>query len=70
MKDKEAREELAGLRQSLGGISVKDCPVCRHPVLMKGSFEKIGRLLEVVHQCLTCGSKFGGESKDVCEIIE
>ena len=70
MKDKEIRERIESLEKDLHdrikilertGLTVKDCPKCKHPVLAQakwaqasGQPPRIGNL----HQCLTCGSKF------------
>jgi len=61
---------------------VKDCPECKHPVLaITHPYRTISitnvhtgsgctRVDDLCFQCLTCGSKFKCEQKNVCEILE
>ena len=66
------------LLKELGSISIKDCPMCKHPVL--ALYHKPNVAGHLAHpevydegnyfQCLTCGSKFRCVEKKVCELIK
>ena len=94
MKDREARVDILGLKMgvaklessqldiSIKGCSIKDCPSCKHPVMVQRKlgvytisgtnpdFEQGGWDSKEIYQCLTCGSKFTCEPKLVCELID
>ena len=69
MKDKEARKDIKTLERELHdrikvlertGLSVKNCPKCKHPVMAQAIWAQTPELPRIgnLHQCLTCGSKF------------
>jgi len=86
MKDKKAREEIEELlhqmechikshrRNLLLGLSIKDCPKCKHLVLAKEWVDLWSGNTAVSYpthfQCLTCGVKFTCSNECVCKIIE
>lgn len=63
MKDTEARNQIRGLRegmdilrerlQPLRGVSVRDCPVCKHPTLQKDYSQPHGASTTTGTFCLT-----------------
>lgn len=98
MKDKEARESTKEhkekiealdrrfnhIMRELGGISIKDCPKCKHPVMThligerqngfdpvaSGSWSLAMPIYQDVYQCLTCGAKLTCSEKCACELID
>ena len=47
---------------TLCDISIRDCPKCEHPVLAK-------KIWSIIHQCLTCGTKFTCSNECVCRVV-
>lgn len=56
-------ESLLG---ELRDISIKDCPVCKHPVMAKLTEDRN----VWYYRCLACGSKFTCSEKCVCELLK
>lgn len=71
MKDKEARKSIRELERDFHdriktlertGLTVKNCPKCKHPVLSIADWAEMLPLqmprIAQSHRCLTCGTKF------------
>jgi len=56
----------------LKGISIKDCPKCKHPALVgdRTLFLEHPKYKKGYFQCLTCGSKLTCSERSVCEVIK
>ena len=80
MKDKEARKDTRDLYKmvygflrkideipKLEGISIKDCPKCKHEVMAKTYYIAPTRF-PGAFICLSCGTKF--TCSKVCKIVE
>ena len=83
--DGEQQAEIINLQRSImDGVSVKDCPKCKHPVMAIEStypehteYNSSGlpsvftaTAMYSCFQCLTCGIKFTCSREDVCKIVE
>lgn len=76
-------DSLLNRIEKLEYISIKDCPKCKHPVLVqKQVVNHFGATTSITlsdvdtseltktFRCLTCGSKFTYSEKCVCRLIE
>jgi len=54
----ELRDRFKVLERT--GLTVKNCPKCKHPVLAQAVWAQTPKLPRIgdIHQCLTCGCKF------------
>ncbi len=80
-KMEEIGHEMAKLeKRLLEGLSVRDCPVCKHETLQKKgeeSFPLSGSHLSIQtgwepydYLCLNCGSKLVCKTKQVCTVLK
>ncbi len=77
-KDLQARDLIGGLRRRIDRLEcselfVKDCPVCKHSVMVRANWADTehSRWDEPDnYTCLTCGVKFICTNKCVCEVVE
>ena len=93
MEDKLAREWIRHVefkltsvinnwnRDLIEGTKIKECPVCKHPVLViKHPYRTVSTtnvctgsgftlVEDPCYQCLTCGVRFTCNKKEVCEIL-
>ena len=81
MKEQKVRDLLAELEKDLHdriktlertGLTVKNCPKCKHPVLSIADWaemlpKQMPRIAQL-YRCLTCGTKF--TFKEVEQLVE
>jgi len=55
---------------TISNLAVKDCPVCKHPVLAEHHTYRGVEIRPSYYQCFTCGVKFTVINQEMTEVLE